>query len=184
MVEEARAALGERATVFQSDLLELTVEEPVDVVFSNAVFHWIPDHRRLFDRLFAALKPGGRLVAQCGGAGNVERFLAIAREIAAEPPYAEYLAGWQGPWNFATAEDTRDHLTSAGFLDVETSLEPSPVHPPEPLEFIRTVCLGHHLAALPENLRQPYVQAVADRCGSPLELDYIRLNITAHRPRS
>jgi trans-aconitate 2-methyltransferase len=182
MVEQARAALGERATVFQSDLQELTVPEPVDVVFSNAVFHWVPDHDLLFRRLFAALRPGGRLVAQCGGAGNVERFHAVAREVALEDPFAEYLAGWQGPWNFATAEQTSERLVAAGFADVETWLEPSPVQPPEPVEYLRTVCLGHHLEALPQPLRQPYAETVAKRCGTPLELDYVRLNIDARRP--
>ena len=182
MVERARAALAESATVFQSDLQELTVPKPVDAVFSNAVFHWVPDHDGLFQRLFAALKPGGRLVAQCGGAGNVERFHAVAREVASEEPYAEHLGGWQGPWNFATAEATHDRLTAAGFTEVTTWLEPSPVHPPEPLEYLRTVCLGHHLAALPKPLRQPYAAEVAKRCGTPLELDYVRLNIDARRP--
>jgi trans-aconitate 2-methyltransferase len=182
MVAEARAALDERATVFQSDLLDLAVPEPVDAVFSNAVFHWVPDHDRLFARLFAALRPGGRLVAQCGGAGNVERFHAAARAVALQPPYAEHLAGWQGPWNFATAEATRDRLGAAGFVDVETWLEPWPVQPPEPVAYLRTVCLGHHLAALPESLREPYANAVAERCGDPLELDYVRLDIDAKRP--
>jgi trans-aconitate 2-methyltransferase len=182
MVEQARAVLGERATVLQFDLLELAVPEPVDAAFSNAVFHWVPDHGTLFRRLFAALRPGGRLVAQCGGAGNVERFHAAAREVALEEPYAEHLAGWEGPWNFATAEQTRERLLAAGFTDVTTWLEPSPVQPPEPLEYLRTVCLGHHLAALPEPLRQPYAETVAARCGSPLELDYVRLNIDARRP--
>jgi trans-aconitate 2-methyltransferase len=182
MVAEARAALGERATVFQSDLQQLTVPEPVDAVFSNAVFHWVSDHDLLFERLCAALRPGGRLVAQCGGAGNVERFHALAREVALEQPYAEHLAGWQGPWNFATAERTRERLAAAGFADVRTWLEPWPVQPPEPVEYLRTVCLGHHLAALPETLRQSYANAVAERCGEPLELDYVRLNIDAKRP--
>lgn len=155
MVEQARAALGDRATVFQSDLQELTVPESVDAVFSNAVFHWVPDHDRLFQRLFAALKPGGRLVAQCGGMGNIERVHAIAREVALEKPYAEHLAGWQGPWNFATPERTRERLLAATFEQVETWLEPSPVHPPESVEYLRTVVLGHHLLALPTDLHLP-----------------------------
>lgn len=182
MVEQARAALGERALVLQSDLQELEVPEPVDAAFSNAVFHWVPDHELLFARLFAALKPGGRLIAQCGGSGNVERFHTVARSVATEEPYAEHLAGWQGPWNFATAEETHERLVRAGFAAVETWLEPWPVHPPEPVEYLRTVCLGHHLAALPEPLRRPYAEAVAARCADPLELDYVRLNISASRP--
>ena len=181
MVEETKAALGDRATVFQSDLQELTLGEPVDAAFSNAVFHWVLDHDRLFERLFAALKPGGRLVAQCGGEGNIERFHEVARQVAQDEPYAEHLAGWEGPWNFVSAEVTRNRLEHAGFEQVETWLEPWPVHPPEPLEYLRTVCLGHHLLALPEELREPYTRAVAERCGDPVTLEYVRLNIDARR---
>ena len=46
--------------------------EPVDAILSTATFHWIADHERLFARLHAALRPGGRLVAQCGGEGNID----------------------------------------------------------------------------------------------------------------
>ena len=98
MVEHAREALDpERATVFQADLTELVLDEPVDAAFSNAVFHWIPDHDALFARLHAALRPGGRLVAQCGGEGNVERFHDAAKAVGAEEPYAEHLARLAGP---------------------------------------------------------------------------------------
>jgi trans-aconitate 2-methyltransferase len=180
MVEHAREALGERATVFQASLTDLELEEPVDAVFSNAVFHWIADHGRLFERLFAALRPGGRLVAQCGGAGNVERFLRVADAVAAEPPYADYLAGWTGPWNFAGADETSARLRAAGFVDVQAWLEPGAVVPPDPSDYLRSVCLRHHLEELPEELRAPYVEAVRERCGR--ELDYVRLNIAARRP--
>src|SRR5438477_59631 len=71
MAEDAREALGERATVLCQDLIELDLPEPVDVAFSNATFHWIHDHDALFASLRRALKPGGRLVAQCGGYGNI-----------------------------------------------------------------------------------------------------------------
>jgi trans-aconitate 2-methyltransferase len=181
MVEAARAALGERALVLESDLAELELDQPVDAVFSNAVFHWVPDHQRLFERMYAALRPGGRLIAQCGGAGNIARFHALADEVAADPPFAEHLAGWSGPWNFAGAEVTAERLRGAGFVDVETSLQPWPVTPSEPAAFIRTVCLGNHVDRLPEELRQPYVDAVAERMGPRPVLDYVRLNIAARR---
>jgi trans-aconitate 2-methyltransferase len=181
MVEHARAALDpSRSTVFQADLTDLELDESVDAAFSNAVFHWIGDHDALFERMHAALRPGGRLVAQCGGRGNVERFHAAATEVAAERPFAEHLAGWRGPWNFAGAEETAERLERAGFTDVETWLEPYPVVPEDPSGFIRTVCLGHHLERLPEELRDGYVEAVRARSGP--EIDYVRLNIEAKRP--
>jgi trans-aconitate 2-methyltransferase len=183
MVEQAREALDpERATVFQADLAELVLSEPVDAAFSNAVFHWVPDHDALFTRIHDALRPGGRLIAQCGGEGNVERFHEVARAVGEREPFAEHLAGWRGPWNFASPEITAERLERAGFADVETGLEPWPVTPDEPLEFVRTVCLNYHLERLPEGLREPYARDVVEACGSPMELDYVRLNISARRP--
>ena len=182
MVDHARAALDpERVTVFRADLAELELDEPVDAAFSNAVFHWIEDHDALFARLNAALRPGGRLVAQCGGKGNVERLHAAAREVGAGEPYAAHLAGWRGPWFFAGAEETAERLERAGFAELETWLEPYPVTPEDPAAFLRTVCLGPHLEQLPEELRAGYVEAVCERCGP--ELDYVRLNIDAKKPR-
>ena len=181
MVEHARAALeGRRADVIEADLTELELTEAVDAAFSSAVFHWIADHDRLFERLFAALRPGGRLVAQCGGEGNVERFHEAARAVAAAPPYAEHLAGWAGPWNFAGPVETAARLERAGFSDIETWLEPYPIAPEDPEDYLRTVCLGPHLEQLPEELRDDYVRAVLESSGE--ELDYVRLNIVARRP--
>jgi trans-aconitate 2-methyltransferase len=182
MVEHARAALDpERTTVFQANLTELVLEEPVDAAFSNAVFHWIADHDALFARLFAALRPGGLLVAQCGGKGNVQRFHDAAWAVASEEPYTKHFSDWRGPWHFAGAEETADRLARAGFIDIETWLEPYPVTPPDPTGFLRTVCLGPHLEQLPDELRTGYVEAVRERCGT--ELDYVRLNIDAKKPR-
>jgi trans-aconitate 2-methyltransferase len=181
MVDHARDALGDRVTVILSDLAELELDEPVDAVFSNAVFHWVPDHERLFARLHAAMKPGARLIAQYGGDGNVANFHDVASVVAAEEPFAEHIAGWRGPWNFTTAEYAREKLDAAGFTDVKTWLEPAPMRPQEGREFIRVVCLGHHLSALPDDLKDRYVDAVADRLGDPLELDYVRLNVDARR---
>ena len=56
-----------------ADAAALPVANRADAVFSTATFHWVLDHPALFRSLFAALKPGGRLVAQCGGGPNIQR---------------------------------------------------------------------------------------------------------------
>ncbi len=112
----------------------------------------------------------------------IDRLRKLAAAVAAEQPYASALAGWSDPWNYASPEDTRRRLESSGFAGVETWLEPWPVDPPEPREYLRTVCLGHHLGALPPELRDPFLDTVADRYSQPATLGYVRLNITAHRP--
>jgi len=184
MVDQARAALAgdPRATVVLADLVELELEAPVDVVFSSAVFHWIADHDRLFARLRAALRPGGRLLAQCGGAGNVATVMDALASLATERPYDAHLAGWDGPWNFATEPATRARLGEAGFEAVETSLHTEVVRPEDPAAFLRTMVLGSHLDRLPDPLRDPFVAAVAARLPDPLELEYVRLTMRARRP--
>jgi trans-aconitate 2-methyltransferase len=181
MVEVAREALGDRATVFESDLLELTLDEPVDAVFSNAVFHWVPDHERLYARLAACMRPGARLVAQYGGKGNIAGFNEAAFGVARREPYASHAEPTDGTWRFTDADYARRVLEAAGFEDVETWLEPRPMRPGEPIDYIRSVCLAPFLDRLPEELRARYVDEVAEALGDPLEIDYVRLNVSARR---
>ena len=182
MVEHAAAALGDRAMVLCQDLVALDVPEQVDAIFSNATFHWIHDHDALFAALFRTLLPGGEVVAQCGGEGNIDAFRRLADTIAGEEPFAPYFADWQRPWNYATDTETALRLERAGFTDINCWLEPKSVTPEDPRSFIRTVCLVRHLDPLPDDLRGPFVDRVLERAGDPLVLEYVRLNMTARRP--
>ena len=170
MAELARERLGNRATVWVSDLLELEAPEPVDVVFSAATFHWIADHERLFERIHAALKPGGRLVAQCGGAGNIAAIRRAIEEVSGDD--------WM-PWNFAGAQETEARLRAAGFAEARAWLYDRPVTPDEPLAFLETVILGEHLLRLPEAEREPFARSVLERLEQPFVAHYVRLNIEA-----
>src|SRR4051794_20493545 len=168
MIAKAREKLGEEHSYLVADLAELEIEQPVDLVFSTATFHWITDHDRLFGRLRAALKPGGRLVAQCGGQGNVARHAAAIAAAAAEPEFARYFDGMSPMWNFAAPEETEKRLAIAGFDEARCWLEPKPVTPADPLRFTMTVTLGPHLARLPEDRRRPFAEAVLRRSEEPL----------------
>jgi len=177
MLVEARRRLerfGDRVDFVQCDLGRPLPVGPVDAVFSTATFHWVPDHDALFRNLAAVLTPGGHLVAQCGGAGNladVQRALADMGEA------------WPGPWTFATPAETVVRLAAAGFVDVETWLhdEPTVIDPGEPMEtFLSTVVLRAHVDRLPEAERTAYVRDVAGRLPGS-RIDYVRLNIVARR---
>ncbi len=183
MTAHAAAALGSRATILTQDLVELALPEPVDVVFSNATFHWVHDHDALFAAIHRTLSPGGRLMAQCGGTGNIDAFRDTADAVAGEEPFARYFERWQRPGNYATDTDTAARLAHAGFEEIECWLEPKPVTPSEPRAFAQTVCLVRHLDPLPEELREPFIDRVLERAGEPLVLGYVRLNMTARRPR-
>jgi trans-aconitate 2-methyltransferase len=179
MIAKARERLGERAAYLVSDLAELEIDDPVDVVFSTATFHWIPDHDRLFERLRAALRPNGRLVAQCGGEGNIREHAEATATVAAEPEFAPHFEGAAELWNYAGPRETESRLRDAGFSEARCWLEPRPVAPADPLRFTMTATLGAHLARLPEPLRRPFAEAVIARSREPFTLEYIRLNIEA-----
>jgi trans-aconitate 2-methyltransferase len=189
MVARARQTLGgdDRVTLLCQNLLELEVDQPVDAIFSCAVFHHIHDHERLFTRLRGALRAGGRLVAQCGGEGNVARFRAEADGVAAREPYARYLARMSGPWLYAGPDATEERLRAAGFEEIRCWLEPKPTVPADPHSFAATVLLNYHLdrlrsaapAAQADELALGFVDDVLAVAGEPLEFDYVRLNIDA-----
>jgi trans-aconitate 2-methyltransferase len=171
MVTAARARLGDRATVWQSDVLELEVPDPVDVVVSTATLHWVGDHDRLWPRLARALKPGGRLEIQCGGQGNIAR---VREAIDAVAP--SELAGWS-PWTFAGPPETEARLRKAGFTDIRCWLKEEPTYPEDVGTFVRTSILPAHLHRLPYEERKPFADAVIARVEPPL--DYVRLNVSA-----
>lgn len=181
MIDAARdrlARFGDRIEYVVADLgRPLPIEGVVDAVLSTATFHWVPDHDALFMNLAAVTKPGGWLVAQCGGAGNVARVMAVLATIG---------DGWLGPAHFESPMATTRRLDAAGYVDIECWLsdEPTRFEPGEPFEtFLRTVVLGPQLARLPEDQQAGFVRAVADALGEPV-IDYVRLNITARRSRS
>ena len=178
MLERARGRLarfGDQVSYVQADLERpLPIAEPVDAILSTATFHWVLDHDALFANLAAVLRPGGRLVAQCGGFGNVATLLRVAKEIH---------PGFRRLHNFQSAEATRARLEASGFDRIETWLSdaPTPFQTPEQFEaFLETVCLWTFLDELPAEAREPFVKAVAARMPE-LTLDYVRLNITARR---
>jgi len=179
MIGAARERLGPDVDLRVGDLLELRLDESADAILSTATFHWISDHERLFARLRAALKPGGRLVAQCGGEGNITVLRASANEVIAREPYAQHFIDWQPPWNYAGAEQTRDLLLATGFTTAECWLSPAPREPEHPREFLSTIVLGPHVQQLPPELREPFMDDVLAKLGEPVVVDYVRLNIDA-----
>ena len=196
MLDAAREHLaprfGDRVSFVRADLQELEdrpLAEPVDAIFSTATFHWVLDHPRLFRGLYRALRPGGWLVAQCGGGPNIKLVRDRAAALMAAPEYAPHFAGWPGPWEFADDATTAARLRAAGFVEIETGLEATPIVQPGPEEYrayLASVVFGAHLARLPdEAARARFVAALTAQAAGddpPYLLDYWRLNLRARRP--
>jgi trans-aconitate 2-methyltransferase len=178
MIGQARGRLerfGDRVTFVLADLMHpLPVDEPVDAVFSTATFHWVSDQDALFANLAAAVRPGARLVAQCGGAGNLTSVVRVLDELGADTFSGKV---------FATPEETEVRLREAGFTEIACWLhrEPTAFESLDALEtFLRTVVLGDHVHGMSGDEAAAFTHAVASRLRG-LELDYVRLNIGATR---
>lgn len=181
MLEEARRRLAgdERVHFVHANLLSLTAEDigdaaPADAVFSTATFHWVLDHDRLFANLASVLRPGGRLVAQCGARGNIDGLTAVVRSLGVDRP---------GSWLYASADDTMRRLRDTGFTDVEvwTNQEPTPFDTAAELrDFLEAVCLRECVALMADRQREDFLDAVLARMPERV-IDYVRLNIVAVR---
>ncbi len=166
----------DRVSVVHADLRQpLTLEESVDAAVSVATLHWLPDHDAVFQTVAASLRPGGRFVAEAGGAGSVERFRAAVRAVGGDD-------GGQ-LWNFAGIEQTTRRLQRAGFTSIEVELVPDSVvleREAQREAFLATVMLGAQLRELPGRQRRPFVRVVAEQMDEPV-IDYVRLQIDAIR---
>lgn len=188
MLAEARRASPASAAYVRGDGARLPFDAAFDAVYSAATFHWILDHARLFDSIASVLRPGGRLVAQCGGGPNLRRLLERSHALMDAPPYASHMQGWSDPWTFAYPDETRERLERAGFEDVQVWLEETPTSLPGAqafADFISCVCVRHHVDRLPAALRQPFVHALTNLASADapaFTLDYWRLNLTARKP--
>jgi trans-aconitate methyltransferase len=191
MIATARRQLdhfGARLSFLQGDLLNLELHSIADLAFSTAVFHYVADHARLFRVIHRALKPGGRLVAQCGGGPNLARIRGRADRLMSDPRFAPFFRGWKNPWNYTSAEATAEHLRAAGFVEVDTGLEEAPIHFDDAdafRQFARNVVVRLYLAAISDEARrEEFLDALVAQAGGdtpPFTLDYWRLNMRAKR---
>ena len=191
MLAQARAHLAAESTrihLVETLLPAMPIANWADVVFSTATFHWVRDHPALFANILLALKPGGRVSAQCGGGANLAKARAPVRDTFRRVPFARWFADWTPIWEFADDRQTATRLAAAGFTDIETSLESAPVRFEDEQTyraFVTTVVFRLHLAKLPEELRGPFLDEIIARLPKgpdTLTLDYWRLNISARRP--
>ena len=192
MIDAARDYLrpdfGARVQFVRCDLLDLAFDREFDGIFSTASFHWVLDHDRLFRNLYRALRPGGWLIAQCGGGRNLANLLRRVDALIESPAYAKYFVSYPFPWEFSDAETAAGRLRRAGFIEVETALEEAPTSFPSATEyqrFVDSVILRNHMLRIPNvSVREQFLdeltrQAAAD--DPPFVLDYWRLNLKGRK---
>jgi len=117
MLATARAS-GIRAEWQEADIVGWTPDAPFDLVFSNAVLQWLPDHEVLLPRLLACVRAGGFLAIQMPRNFEAPSHV-ILRTLAAEGPWAQRLRGRLRPEPVAPPEWYYDMLAPhAASLDI------------------------------------------------------------------
>jgi trans-aconitate methyltransferase len=116
-------------TFLQADASDLPFHAEFDAVFSNAVLHWVLDHKPVLAGIERSLRPGGRCVLQMGGKGNGDEVVAAVETCLAAP---KWQAEWQprdSHYGFHGAEEYRQWLAQAGLrADSVELIEKDMVH--------------------------------------------------------
>ncbi|MQA65833.1 MAG: methyltransferase domain-containing protein [Alphaproteobacteria bacterium] len=181
----AARARGLDAREMAGDTLTFTGE--FDAVFSNAALHWMRRPDAVVSRVFRALRPGGRFVAEFGGAGNIARLLkGILAALAARGIDGAPLV----PWFFPTPEDYFARLTTVGFEVHSMEHFPRPTDIGGDIEDWLNVFGAAFDSALPESEIPAFHADVARRVRGDLFdaargtwwVDHVRLRFHAVRP--
>jgi trans-aconitate 2-methyltransferase len=171
-----------------SDARSFAVDAPFDAVFSNAVLHWVKPAGAAVERVWLALKPGGRFVAEFGGRGNVSQLVGAIRAAMEQLGYATFDALF--PWYYPSIGEYAGLLEARGF-DVTYGLlfdRPTPLEGESGLRDWVRMFGGVFLGAMRPEDHKRFFQLVEERL-RPTQFhdgrwhaDYRRLRVVARRP--
>lgn len=176
----------------QADAAALPFESEFSVAFSNAVLHWVQDQRAAIHGIARALRPGGRLIAQCGGRGNVAAVIATFERVAATPPWRDMSTPGEMPYRFHGAGEYKTWLEEAHLKIEECRLiEKDMVHESRStfIGWLRTAW-HPHTAGVALELRDSFLEETASRyiAAHPLDnqgrvhVGAVRLQVRARKP--
>ncbi len=200
MISNAKVNLKDftNVIIIQSDLINLKLPEKMDLIFSNAVIHWIFDHEKLFKNFWDILKSGGELLIQFGGKDNLGTIPIIADKVIKDNGFSQYFENWKIPWNFNSVENISKILKEIGFKNIHVNSEKKIAkfaNLEEYRVFMKTVVLKPYLSYLSTDNNnkkeifmdefiketQNYYHDQGIKQNPKLEIDYTRLNILAKK---
>ena len=163
----------------------LPFEGEFEAIFSNAVLHWVKDHDAMLEGVFRALVPGGRFVAELGGAGCVEAIRsALHGSLTSRGVDADSL----DPWFFPTPGEYEILLARHGFTIESLELFPRPTPLPGDISGWLETFAQPFLGGVPEGERRDVVAEVREALRPKLYTadrgwvaDYVRLRFRVRR---
>ena len=147
------------------DISDWAPDRPVDLILANASLHWLPDHEALLGRLTGFLAPGGVIAVQMPIAHETLHH-TLMREVAAQGPWAEALAGVGTVAPLLDPETYYSVLAeSCGDIDIwSTTYLQALAGPDAVLEWMKGTALRPFLAALPDAImRRAFLEALGER---------------------
>ncbi|TFG05759.1 MAG: methyltransferase domain-containing protein [Promethearchaeota archaeon] len=131
-----------------------------DAIFSNSALHWVQETRQLYHKIYALLRPGGRLVAQTATKGSLTSFIPLFLTPIKPLQLSKYFTNWTYPIKLLSPQYLRKILVAIGYTDInlwvmkqKISFDSFEVL----LGFLRSASLVPILSQLPPNQRQPYL---------------------------
>lgn len=184
--EQVAAARARGLDARQADGEALDFEAAFDAVFSNAALHWMRKADAVIDGVWRALKPGGRFVAEMGGAGNVAgirtALLTALERLGIDGQAVD-------PWYFPSPEDYRRRLEARGFEVESIALIDRPTPLPGAMADWLETFAETFLKLVPAEARAALATEVSEalrpsHCDAEgrWTADYVRLRFSARKP--
>ena len=199
MVEAARkvlvgvsAELKGRVSFELMNVAEFHGECEYSLIFSNATFHWIADHKKLFAACFEALRPGGTIVVQMPANETETAKMEIGR-LAREAPWNTMLGGRDRAFHEEPPEFYAAMLKQIGYDGIDcyhlTFHHPMD-RPADVVQWYKSTGLRPFLDKLPKERHDEFLEQVTERLvaaygtAGPMTFDFKRLFIWGRRPGS
>jgi trans-aconitate methyltransferase len=147
------------------DARSLVFDGEFDVIFSNAVLHWVKDHQPVLSGIRRSLKPGGRILIQMGGRGNASDIVAVLAEMFGREEWSRYFTDFTLPYGFYGPGEYEEWLKEAGLTPTRVELVPKDMahEGREGLAgWIRTTWLPF-TQKIPEELREQFIDELVGR---------------------
>jgi ubiquinone/menaquinone biosynthesis C-methylase UbiE len=127
-----------------------------DVVYLNAVLHWLPDKLGPLREIYRVLKNGGRLGISTGSKEHGNQLQEIKALVLSREPYRRYTEALSGTAQRVSAGELQSLLQQSGFTVQKIEVRPHVRYHPTPeaaVEFAEASSFGNFLGHLPAELR-------------------------------